>query len=58
MPWPPKTLVDTEDDNASGEEFEDTPELLNDDDDFFGMMDVDVPSSKKPQTLSEYLIKG
>ncbi|XP_047468684.1 FAS-associated factor 1-like [Penaeus chinensis] len=46
-----KTLVDAEDDNASGEEFEDTPELLNDDDDFFGMMDVDVPSSKKPQTL-------
>ncbi|KAK7078925.1 pre-rRNA processing and 40S ribosomal subunit assembly [Halocaridina rubra] len=35
--------------NSSGDEFEDAPELVNDDDDFLDMMDV--PSSKKPQTL-------
>nr|WHL25481.1 caspar [Eriocheir sinensis] len=36
--------------NSSGDEYEDTAELLNDDDDdFLGMMDV--PTTKKPQTL-------
>ncbi|XP_068239471.1 FAS-associated factor 1 [Palaemon carinicauda] len=37
------------DENSSGDEFEDAPELLNDDDDFLDMMDV--PAAKKTQAL-------
>ncbi|CAL4123192.1 unnamed protein product, partial [Meganyctiphanes norvegica] len=44
-----QVAMDTGDDNSSGDEFEDAAELLNEDDDFLDMMDV--PSSKKPQTL-------
>ena len=40
--------------NSSGDEFEDASELLNDDDDFLAMMDV--PATKKPQTLSKKLL--
>lgn len=42
--------------NSSGDEYEDTAELLNDDDDdFLGMMDV--PTSKRPQTLSKDMME-
>lgn len=44
-----KTLMETGEENSSGDEFEDAAELLNDDDDFLDMMDV--PATKKPQTL-------
>lgn len=49
-PTHPQIPMDTGE-NSSGDEY-DTPELLNDDDDdFLGMMDV--PTTKKPQTLSK-----
>ena len=37
--------------NSSGDEFEDAADVLNDDDEFLAMMDV--PATKKPQTLSK-----
>lgn len=44
-----KSAMEVGDENSSGDEFEDAPELVPDDDDFLDMMDV--PSAKKPQTL-------
>ncbi|KAG7163203.1 FAS-associated factor 1-like [Homarus americanus] len=44
-----KTLMETGEENSSGDEFLDASELLNDDDDFLDMMDV--PAVKKAQTL-------
>lgn len=43
--------MDMGDENSSGEEFEDAPDNLNDDDDFLDMMDV--PMTKKPSALSK-----
>nr|XP_053634724.1 FAS-associated factor 1-like isoform X1 [Cherax quadricarinatus] len=43
-----KTLMETGEENSSGDELEDAAEL-NDDDDFLDLMDV--PPTKKPQTL-------